>query len=246
MWAGAVAQLVCVCALMRVPMQVHKHSLWSVFELKHENQLPLPPLTRVTPVRIFEESPAKKWLLFNEYKVSSTFFTGRRLEVCVIVRLKSTTHFVVLDCLSDTLRWDPIGGIQLPNSIANTERTFNRNGRVAVRACSGDRRARFAIKGNLCSTRRLLTPDFAVHPNRECFFSTHDEPFAMDFDEKEVLHPVHTLADVRVETTLWSKFCGSHAVSFVHPQSMHYNVNVPSFEQYAFRGENPPGPSPRR
>lgn len=229
MWA-ALPQVICVCALVRVPMRIDKHSLWSVFELKDESRLPIPPLARVVPVPIFEHSPRKKWLFFNEYRVSSTFFSGRRLEVCVIVRLNSSTHFVVLDCLSDTLRWDPISGIQLPNSVANTERTFNRNGRVAVRAHSGDRRSNFAIRAKLSPTQMKLSPEFAVHPNRECFFETHAEAFGMDFDEEEVLHPVNTLEDVRVETDIWSAFRGSHVVSFVHPQPMHYNVNVPSFD----------------
>lgn len=227
MWAVALL----VAGLVRVPMLVHKHSLWSAFELRNEYRLRLPPQSQVTPVRIFRDSPRKKLLLFNEYRVSSPFFSGRRLEVCVVVRRRSQTHFVVLDCLSDTLLWDPVAGVQLPNSVPNTERSFNsRNGRVAVRAQGNDRRRGFRLRASMRPSRHPLSAEFAVDPNRECFFSSHPVGFPMDFNETEVLAPVQRLKNVHIETDLWSGFRGRHVSSFVHPCAMRYTVHVPSFD----------------
>lgn len=69
--------------------------------------LTLPSGAAVQPVRIFCDSPPRKLLLFNEYEARSPFFGGRRLEANVIVRMRGRTHFVVLECISDTLGWDP-------------------------------------------------------------------------------------------------------------------------------------------
>ena len=96
------------------------------------------------------------------------------------MRRRSQTHFVVLDCLSDTLLWDPIAGVKLPNSVPNTERSFNsRNGRVAVRVQGNDRRRGFRLRGSMHSSRHALSAEFAVDPNRECLFSSHPVGFPM-------------------------------------------------------------------
>ena len=61
-------------------------------------------------------------LLFNAYRLQSTYMNGHRIEVQVLTQHRTTgkMHLVVLDCVSDTLMWDPCNGIQLPNAPSVT------------------------------------------------------------------------------------------------------------------------------
>lgn len=207
--------------MLVVPMKVNPGSFWAVYSLTNEAELPLPPGAVVQPVRIFADSPPRKLLLFNEYEARSPFFGGRRLEANVIVRLRGRTHFVVIECISNALGWDPDQGVHLPNAATYRH---TKKPRFTTRICS-TRGDHFWVDGVLDERDRRITPDFAVRPNWECFFRDHPQSVKLQFDPIEVCKPVN-LINATVDTSVVQEFQGEHLFSFVHPNEMNFVMTV--------------------
>lgn len=207
--------------LLVVPMRVNPGSFWAVYTLENQAELPLPAGASVQPVRIFPDSPPRKLLLFNEYEARSPFFGGRRLEANVIVRIRGRTHFVVLECISDALGWDPERGVHLPNAAVYQHRETPRL-TTSIRSSSGEH---FTVDGALDKRDRRITPDFAVRPNWECFFRDHPRSVRLEFDPDELCQPVH-LVNATVDTSILPRFKGQHLFSFVHPNEMNFVMTV--------------------
>jgi hypothetical protein len=202
--------------------------------LRNEKDLQLPYNAHVEPVSLVAGAPARKLLLFNEYFVDSTYMKGRRLEVVVIARKGKHTHFVVLDCVTDTLHWNPEDGIQLPNSVRyrrTLPSAYNEH-KLAVDIVR-DTGAVFRASGIVDVGRsHHPTPSFAVQPNHACFYKHVDCAYEMEFNAEQVLLPVHPMRSVCVSTTMWSAFRDPTPVcAFVHPHAMKYAVRMDDFSR---------------
>mgnify|MGYP001229191995 CR=1 FL=1 len=212
-----------ISVALLVPMQVRPSSFWAAYELKNENRLPLPSGATIHPVRIFADSPPRKLLLFNEYDSKSPYFGGRRLEANVIVRIRGKTHFVVVDYITNAIAWNPIRGVHLPNSQMYNHKMTQSRIKTRIR----DMRGEFFNVDGVCendATRRI-TLDFAVRPNRECFFRDHPYSVKLQFDPHQICHPV-SLVDATVDTSILRDHQGEFLMSFVHPFSMNFNMTL--------------------
>ena len=211
-----------------LPIRVNKMSTWLVYDLKNSKNLKsvIPKGTRLAYFPVFKGDSSKQRLLFNIYEASSPFFSGRRLEVVTIVeqiKRPIKTHFVVLECLSDTLLWDPISEIQMPNCRA----TFStRKRRHSLNINTSKRK--LSIKGKM-STSRLLDKQFAVDSNYLCFFQNSTKGVSLVFDENEIMKPVTMLTKSKIDNNLWQINRGSLTHCFVHEHPMNFLSTVEDY-----------------
>ena len=216
---------------------VRPYSLWLAYDLTqpNKNSKMLPPHLELTSIPILERD--QYWtpkLLMNAYDVESLWMRGHRVEVQTIAldKNKNTTHFVVLQCLSNVNLWDPIQGLAPANALCVSKHTSSS---FHLRVSTNDRDPTMpyrntevlCVTGNLCAAKEEVSREFVIDSNRQCYFGSYTRPFSLSFDERQVLQPVRCLASTGIVNTLWStvrKARPSHA--FVHDQSMTYDVDV--------------------
>jgi hypothetical protein len=100
-------------------MKILPFSLWIAYDIKNKQEVQkmLPSNTKLANVKIFDdELVTSPKLLFNSYSVDSVFMKGKRCEILTIAESRRGKHFVILDCLTDTLDWNPSDGIKIANS----------------------------------------------------------------------------------------------------------------------------------
>ena len=213
-------------------LRVLPNSVWVAYTLTRPGAVRplLPPALELASGPLLDDEVAtvrSPKLLFNAYQVESSWMRGTRLEVLVLARHRATKryHFCVLDCLTDTLQWDPIEGVQRPNARSAVRHAPGR-ARVDVRT----RRHAFAVDA-LHRRARPLAPTFAIEANEACYFRNTDVAYPMRFDAREVGAPVRELAPTRpVLNTLWADVRSPYPSHlFVHPHAMTYDVDVASF-----------------
>lgn len=206
-----------------MPIRINKMSTWAAYSLRNEKGLEsmIPEGTEIAPIQILANDCPEPKLLFNMYEATSPFFKGRRLEVVTIVRQvkrPEKVHFVVLECLSDTMQWDPIYGITKANAITEFAPRDDRH----QLSCEGDTTF-FKITGTL-GRRRPIARRFAVDANHMCYFRNSSSGVALSFDEGEILQDVQSFFKVRVNTNMWTPFRGRLTHCFVHPHNMNFKV----------------------
>lgn len=169
-------------------------------------------------------------LLYNAYECETPYMCGHRVEVQVLARddARNTLHLVVLDCLSDTLQWDPERGIQLPNACTGTMRLTQETTYTFClqRKWWGRRNATFFVAAERSPRVVDLNPRFAVDANVECYH-VGGTCIDMEFDEANILQPVRPLVGVNVTNTLWNEYrddTPTHA--FVHEHAMYFDVDA--------------------
>ena len=213
----------------RMPIKVKEMSTWLAFSMKNSHEISkfIPDDTELNPIRILSSDMAEPKLLFNMYESTSPFFKGLRLEVVTIVRKKNdpkSTHFVVLDCLSNTMSWDPIEGIHLPNAAASMH-TIMGSHHIE---CMGDF-AYLKMAANLGRPQHI-TKNFAVDANHLCLYRNSPNGIKLEFDEREVMKDVLLLNNVKFETNIWNAFRGRITHSFVHPHPMNFLAGMRVFK----------------
>ena len=162
-------------------------------------------------------------LLFNAYEVESPWMCGTRVDVCVLAQHCDTgrLHLVVLDCLSDVMRWNPRDGIQSPNA-----RRVRQSIDDGYHMCIKNSRDALCLSANVMETCNIDWR-FSVEANRVCFYQKCNTPFSMRFNETLVAQPVRRLNVDGVRNTLWSHVRGSRPThAFIHPHEMTFDVDI--------------------
>ena len=218
---------------MVMRMRVGAWSLWLAYTLKSPNAIRklLPADLELAPMRLLEDEtsrfPSYK-LLFNAYEVDSPWMHGRRVETVVqtVHRKTKETRLVVLDCMSDTLRWNPIDGVRWPNAYT---RAFGPKGDDEFSVDVRNRYERFMVNGRIGRTRPIDWR-FAVEGNRECYFQRYNEAFRLSFNETQIALTVCQIDAPCITNTLWLNVrtkTPSHAL--VHPHPMYFDVDLDSY-----------------
>jgi hypothetical protein len=226
-------------------LTVHPQSLWLAYDMRRvaEVQDMLPATLRVAPVRLLDsDAIARPRLLLNAYDVSSRWMNGARIEVQTLVehRAERTVHLCILDCLTDTMQWDPTDGVRRGNALRHERRArppfklslpgapFTMNITSPERN-PALRTTLLRVSGRVGRRVETLTRRFAVDANRVCYFHRMDTRFPMKFREEEVLAPVRRLACARVDTPLWRRYRATRRPThaFVHEGPMRFDVDVP-------------------
>ncbi len=216
-------------------MNIACGSIWVAYTLTNRNlvQSLLPSSLELTACPLLDDDrsfhyPSPK-LLFNAYRVDSgIWMQGMRTDVLTLARHRETgaTHLVVLDCITNTLQWDPIHGVQLPNA-----RYFNpsRATRGDVSLGIANRRRRFEMHAKRLQ-ERPINEIFAVEANLACYFQNADRPYLMTFDNATIMKPVRQLKPYKLVNTYWSHVrSASPSHVFCHDHPMSFDVQVSSF-----------------
>jgi hypothetical protein len=211
-------------------LTVLPNSLWIAYTLTRPEQVQrrLPPETRLVSLPLLaDESVSTPKLLFNVYDVSSNWMHGTRLEVVTLVQREreGTVHFCVLDCFTNTLQWDPERGIRLGN--AKITRPSPGGDQYTLQIRSRYEHLLLRARHGLV---RPVHARFAVDANRVCYFGNSSRPFAMAFDDLQILQPVRDLVATELVNTYWADVRESDPSHlFLHPHAMDFWVDVDEF-----------------
>lgn len=174
-------------------------------------------------------------LLFNVYTVDAGLtMQGVRTDVLTLARHRrdNTMHLVVLDCLTNTLQWNPIDGVKGPNAYCKQTTKRDNASSWIVRT-----RKNLIMVDAIPAKQRDIDWTFAVEANLACYFQDVDRAYTMSFDEDEIMQPVRMLSPTRhVINTVWHKHRSrkpSHV--FCHEHPMHFDVHVSSFTRDEWR-----------
>lgn len=183
----------------------------------------LPPSLRLARTPLFDDEWSERpQLMFNTFEVIGPWMRGIRTEVVVYTKCRRTGRpsFVILDCVSNTMRWDPCNGVRLPNAFSSLS-PFH----VQVRSDIG----RLSYRIDTASSRsRRLSRRFAVEANRVFYFFSHPTGYGLTFNESEVSQPVQSLNPLYVRNDMWQSVRSavpSHC--FVHPHGMSFDIDEP-------------------
>tara|TARA_B100001989_G_scaffold252603_2_gene235291 strand:- start:1167 stop:1817 length:651 start_codon:yes stop_codon:yes gene_type:complete len=206
-------------------MKILPYSLWIAYDIKNKQEVQkmLPTNTRLANVKIFDdEIVTSPKLLFNSYSVDSAFMKGKRCEILTIAESRRGKHFVILDCLTDTLDWNPSDGIKIANS--NNDILYSRNKKELKHRVVG-RSKKLFMKGTSGISKKI-SKSFVVEPNKNCYYRNIPLNFYMTFDVQEVSKNVIKLNDISLENGFWDDYKGKMTHCFYHEQEMTYTVTV--------------------
>ena len=209
---------------MKITMKVLPASLWLSYGARDPAALQklVPPHLRVARCRLLgtDGRPAYR-LLFNAYEVRGAFMNGHRIDIqtFAVDRATRTPHLVILDCVTNTLDWNPVSGVTLGDG------RFHGSDRRAYSLCANSSRGGLLVDGAL-GEKRPIDRTFAIDANRRCFYGTDAHGLDMTFDEAEVGRGVRLLRRPRVENTLWRAHRRAHPTHvFVHEHPMTFHVH---------------------
>lgn len=199
------------------------HSFWLAYKPPPDLATRIPAHLRPTDVAVLRGDRPRPFVALNGFCVNTPFFKGRRLELVTIAtdRRKGSHHFVVLDCWSDAMRWDPTAGIRPPNALG-----FNIAARDDRLDCRFAGCHSFSLTSRMRNETRMVSKRFAVDSNYLCYYRTHEEGMRLGFDPEDVTGPVRILRDVRVTTNIpWidrmEPLCG-----FAYTRPMRFSVSL--------------------
>ena len=208
-------------------------SLWLAYGIVNREyvQSRLPEGLSLAPLRIFKGEDAEEpKLLFNCYDVAaSPWMRGHRVEIQTLAVEEETLrpHLVILDVLSDTMRWDPCHGVRQGNAVVKRDVPLPPRDFSLRIVDKSTKTPLLSVQGQT-GRKRDPTRRFVVDANRACYFGTHPIAYPMQFDEKSVMSPVRTLNRLDLDNRLWEdvrRTLPSHA--FYHEQPMQFSVDVP-------------------
>ncbi len=210
--------------MKNVNMRIKPFSLWLSYNMLNQNLIEemLPNGMKLAKIKILDTDTEKSpKLLFNCYNIDSFWMRGSRLEIMTIAEFENNFHFVVLDCITNTLQWDPVNGIRGPNGKIK----FNYiQDKLNYNVMSNMKKLDFSGKSlNLVN----MTKDFAVKSNYNCYFKNSIIPVKLKFNEDEIMHPVRNLNVLHIKNDLWKEFrsCMPQHV-FMHERPMHFKTKI--------------------
>ncbi len=207
-------------------MNVRPHSLWVAYNLKKPTEISrlLPDHLKLSRIKLLKsDRTCSEKLLFNAYDIDSFFMKGHRLEVVTIAEdEKKMPHFVVLDCYSNTLKWDPYDGVRFGDARCRTN--VNRPKKKISHYTRGRTNERFEVKGNLKKSMKMMRR-FAVDANHNCFYRGHPTSISLEFDPNIVMQNVQTIHPIEIVNNMWSEYRGKLTHCFMHEQPMQFVVN---------------------
>ena len=213
-------------------MRILPQSIWIAYSLTSPKTIEslLPRKLTIASSSLLKddhEFTPKPKLLFNAYNVESPWMVGTRVDVLALARHIETKrlHLVILDCMSDVLRWNPSDGIQKAN--AHLKRRSPRAANLdEYKLCIQNSRDELSFRASILE-ERAIDWRFSVEANRVCFYKNCDRPFSMQFNESCIALPVRRLSPLMLRNTLWSNVRSDKPThAFLHPHSMSFDVDV--------------------
>ena len=213
---------------------VNKDSLWLSYPLKRtsfrELSEKIPKTHQLSKCKVFREDTCDYRLFFNLFQVKTQFFTGNRLEVVTIIKNIKTNEnsFVILDCFTDAMTWDPISGIQKANCIIHKKiNNFDYNIVINKKLNQNDNNKLskiFNLKSKRSVVQKRPVKEFSVEPNYICYFKNYPIGYNMTFDENQIDKNIILLKDVKLYNNIYQRFVKDLEHVFIYPQVMNFKI----------------------
>ena len=211
---------------------LNKDSLWLSYPLKttsFKNLSNIIPSThRLAKCKVFEEDKSDYRLFFNFFQVKTIFFTGNRLEIVTIANniINNQPSFIILDCYSNVMSWDPIVGIQKANckikkKITNTKYNINLDFNNEKER---DLTNIFNLQSFKTRIKKKVLSEFSIDPNYICYFKNHPKGYNLLFNKKQIDKKVILLKDINLKHNIYTTYIKELEHAFVYPQEMNFKV----------------------
>jgi hypothetical protein len=206
---------------------LYKDSLWLSYPIKINNlkdiSSKIPNTHRLSKCKVFKEDKLDYRLFFNFFQVQSSFFTGNRLEIVTIVNniLNGTTSFVIIDCFSDVMSWDPIEGIQKANCKIDKKIT---NSKYNVKIKTNNKYEILNLNSFKTKIKKRVLREFSINPNYVCYFKNYKKGYNLVFNEKQIDKKVILLKDVKLNHDIYKNYIKELEYAFIYPQEMNFKV----------------------
>lgn len=219
--------------IKQLQFNVRKDSLWISYPIKHKSYTKLtnmiPKTHRLHKCKIFENDKPKYRLFYNIFEVSTPFFHGTRMEIVTIIQNKKNkeTSFVVLDCFTNAMAWNPIDGLKQPNGIFKKKIT-NRDYCIEmienIKEKNKNDKFKFIITSNKTNNTKLPIRDFTIVPNYFCYFKNYEKAYPLDFNENDINMNVNFLDNIFIDTNIYKEFIKKEEHIFIYPKKMQFKV----------------------
>ena len=104
--------------MKNINLKIKPYSLWLSYNIINQGAIQdmLPPGMSLANIKISDDNECSQpRLLFNCYSIDSFWMKGSRLEIMTVAKYNQNFHFVVLECITNVLQWDPVNRIRGPN-----------------------------------------------------------------------------------------------------------------------------------
>ena len=207
---------------------LNKDSLWLSYPLKTTGYKKiisqLPKSHRLCKCKIFEEDNSDYRLFFNIFEVKTQFFKGDRLEIVTIAEniYDNSISFIILDCYSNVMTWDPIDGIQDANSkfikkITNTKYNIKINK-------NKNKNRLFKLKSFKGKIQKTVLPSFSIYPNYICYFKNFTKGYKLKFNENQLNKKVLILKNVDLYHNIYTQYLKELEHAFIYPNKLDFKV----------------------
>lgn len=206
---------------------LNKDSLWISYPInrKYHSKLNemIPHTHKLAKCKIFEEDCLDYRLFFNIFEVNTPFFKGDRLEVVTLAHEKTTddVSFVVIDCFTNTMHWDPINGIQKSN--CNFDKLINNN-KYNIKINDNDDYIIFDFKSQKGKVRKSVLKSFSIYPNYKCFFKNFTTGYTLTFNEKQIDKKVLLINNYDLENNIYKDYIKELEHVFIYTNIMNFKV----------------------
>ena len=211
---------------------LNKDSLWLSFPLKttsfRDLSNKIPTTHRLTKCKVFEEDKLDYRLFFNFFEVKTGFFSGNRLEIITIANniINNKPSFIILDCYTNVISWDPIEGIQNANckinkKITNTKYNFNLDFKNTDKKLFNNQ---FNLTSFKTTIKKSVLKEFSIEPNYICYFKNYPKGYNLLFNNKQIDKKVILLKDVNLNQNLYINYIKELEHAFIYPDKMNFKI----------------------
>lgn len=207
---------------------LNKDSLWLSYPLKKTsfkdiNKL-IPKSHTIAKCKIFKEDKLDYRIFFNYFDVETNFFSGTRLEIITIAinNYDKKPSFIILDCFTDTISWNPIDGIQKANCKIKKKIT-NSKYDIIINNLNNTENL-LLLNSSKSSIYKSVLKNFSIIPNYICYFQNFDTGFKLSFNENQINKKVIILKDISLENNIFKKYIKELEYIFIFPQKMNFKV----------------------
>ena len=217
---------------------LNEDSLWITFPINHNyysklNDL-IPSTHTLAKCKIFEEDRLEYRLFFNIFEVNTPFFKGDRLEVVTLAQEKLTDDisFVVIDCFTNAMHWDPINGIQQSNckfdKLINNNRynikIMSNSNSENLNTHESNQKTLFDLQSEKGKIRKSVLKSFSIFPNYKCFFKNFTTGYTLTFNEKQIDKKVLLINNYNLEHDIYKDYIKELEHIFIYTNRMNFKV----------------------
>lgn len=214
--------------MRNINLKIKPYSLWLSYNILNQGVIQdmLPPGMNLAKIKILDDDDCvQPKLLFNCYNIDSFWMRGSRLEIMTVAKSDTNFHFVVLDCITNTLQWDPINRIRGPNGKIKFSYIQDK---LNYDVLSKNKQL-LSFTGKPLNLIKM-TKDFAVRSNYMCFFRESSIPLTLNFNEDEIMKPVRKLQVLNITNDFWKEYRTEFPDNiFMHESEMRFGTTVPFF-----------------